>query len=503
MYHGDWRGVQEIAGKGGQGQPVLAPMIGAHTGVVVEKRVPLKFNRDAHKQKGVSIPLGHLLFENRVRPVGGFGGERMATKKVAVEDLKVDMYVAELDRPWLDTPFLFQGFRITSPEEIAKLKACCNFVYVLTDETEQLYQERKRITPPPSPRFETAGINIAPAQISKHHKEDHVVLVREVKGIKRTYDQACTYIHHVLDDVRLGKSLDTARARVLVDSMVESVVRNESALTLLAQMKSKDEYTVLHCINVCILSILFGKYYGLGASDLRVLGMGALLHDIGKMGISDDILNKRSSLTEEEFNQMKRHPEIGYQLLSKVKGIPWGALEVVRAHHERIDGKGYPRKLVGDKIGLLPQIASVIDVYDATTTQRSYHDALSPHEALKRMFEHALGAFPEELLKSFIQCLSIFPVGSIVELSNDEVGIVMSINRKHHLFPIVLLILNQEKKFLDQYKLINLDFMADRGTPIYIRRILESRAYDIDVSAIIQAQGDFSQLTAGGVASPA
>ncbi len=417
----------------------------------------------------------------------------MSTRKVAVKDLQFGMYVSELDRPWVGTPFLFQGFEISNQQELDQLRECCDYVYILTEQTTNLSIEKHRITPPPSIRFETSRINIttakrAPPSVTPSR------FVGEMQHIKTTYDDAHCYIRDVMADMRLGRSIDTAKAKGYVDQLVESIVRNDSALTLLAQLKSRDEYTVQHSINVCILSLLLAKFMGLPDNELRELGVGALLHDIGKMHIPDEVLNKEGPLSDEEFALMKGHPEAGYQLLLRQGGISLSAMEVVRSHHERMDGKGYPRGLAGGQISRFPQLVSLIDVYDAITTQRCYHQALSPHEALKQMFENHMGAFPNELMHEFIQCLSIFPVGSIVELSNGEVGVVLSINREYHLSPMVLVVLDAEKQPLDRYRLINLSFMGDRGVDITISRILESWAYGIDAPKILREQGDFAHF---------
>ncbi|MFC1750940.1 HD-GYP domain-containing protein [Pseudomonadota bacterium] len=410
-------------------------------------------------------------------------------KKIATQDLKFGMYVDELDIPWSESPFLFQGFPIRTENELKLLSSLCSYVYIFDQE---LAGERSRH------RFSTGRINISkPKKISTKHtadKQDHHHMVKELQHIKKTYDQTHQYVVHTLNSIRLGEGVNVDTAKDLVSGMTESIIQNENALVLLSQLKQHDEYTVRHSLNVCILSLLLGKHLDFTENNLRALGLGALLHDIGKMKLPDNILNKPGKLDYEEFELIKEHPDIGYRLLKLKKGIPWGALDVVRSHHERIDGTGYPRGLEGERVGMFPRITAVVDVYDAITTNRAYHDGISPHEALKLMYESQAGAFPEELLDHFIQCLSIFPIGSVVELDNGNVGIVMSVNRRKHLLPIVLLVLNKDKAPFFPRKVCNLELMEMRGSAVHIKKILQSNAYDINTSKVLLEERGFNAL---------
>ena len=239
---------------------------------------------------------------------------------------------------------------------------------------------------------------------------------------------------------------------------------------------------------------MLGKHLNLKPAELRILGLGALLHDIGKMKITSTIINKHGALSDEEFSQVKQHPEYGYQLLKNRAELNPAIAEIARSHHERIDGSGYPRQLKADTLSGLAMIVAIIDVYDAITTKRCYHDGISPHEAIRLMYESELGAFRRDLLDKFIQCLSIFPVGSIVELSSGETGIVMSVNRNHHLLPVVLLVLGPDKQAYCPRKVCNLELMANNETPIKIRKILESNAYGINVAKILFDENNFDSL---------
>lgn len=417
-------------------------------------------------------------------------------QQISVSNLQPGMYVDELDRPWLGTPFMFQGFAIKDWEEVRKLQQYCNNVTIDTGEPETHYKPEPHATSGTnwaSHRFSTKRLNITPS----HHADespDHHAFLAEVREIKQTYDNAHQYLTDVLNDVRMGQEIDTKQAKSLVNKMVDSVLRNENALAMLSQIKSRDEYTALHSINVCILTLVFGKHLGLSDQNLRILGIGALLHDIGKMRIPLEILNKPDALTAAETAVMHQHPTIGYEILKKKPGIPDSAMDVARSHHERFDGSGYPQHLKGDEIKLFATITSIADVYDAITTNRIYHDGISPHEALRLMYEDSLGSFSLDLLEEFIKCHGIYPIGSIVELSSGEVGVVLTINHAKHLHPIVLLVLDPDKHPFPQRKLINLEQLDRTGSTVTIKKILASGAYGINVQQILIQEGNFSNL---------
>lgn len=404
-------------------------------------------------------------------------------EKLAVCDLAIGMYVAELDRPWLESPFLFQGFPIRTQDELQQLQECCEYVYVDKGQSVNWPAEQASdnlMTPPPN--FATGGVNRKPQRIKYRDKAGFSETLPDAVQL---YNGAKGYIDALFDDVRLGHSIDTENARRLADRMAENIVQNENALVWLTQLKNRDEYTSLHSINVCVLSLLFGRYLGLNESQLQRLGLGALLHDLGKMCVPNATLNKPGRLDANEKVEMRRHPEHGYQLLKDTQDMHPAVLEIVRSHHERVDGTGYPQGLKGKAINQYALIVSIVDVYDAVTSDRAYHLGISPHEALNMIYGWATKTFPRELVESFIQCLGIYPIGSLVELENGEVGVVMTVNRTQRLNPILTLVLDRQKKPFSEPKLINMELQQKQRDNFKIKRILESSAYGIDVRKLI------------------
>jgi putative nucleotidyltransferase with HDIG domain len=256
-------------------------------------------------------------------------------KRISVDDLSHGMYVAALDRPWLETSFAFQGFPIRSDEEIAELRRQCVFVVIDVEQSSKGVQARLLALPSPRPVSPRTAPD--PAAGTARDEDDPQIeiegLTREVESGLVVYSDAKSYIDAVLEDIRLGRSLNTRRARQLVSHVVDSVVRNVNALLLLTNLKHKDEYTSQHCVNVCILAVAFGSFLGLDKHDLNDLGLGALLHDIGKMKVPLEILNKPGRLTEEEFAVIKGHPAHGRRILDAVDGLPERVLDVVWSHH--------------------------------------------------------------------------------------------------------------------------------------------------------------------------
>lgn len=404
-------------------------------------------------------------------------------KKIDVRDLRIGMYVSELDRPWLGTPFLFQGFEVRTEEELQKLARLCQHVYIDTDQGS-LAVARKPVVVP------DLGI-LKKFVAGRRHQPlypDQATLEEEIPRAREIYTEGRALIHGIMDDVRFGRALDTARAKTAVTAMTESIIRNPDALACFTQLKKKDEYTALHSLRVCILALTFGRHLDFTADQLNLLGIGALLHDIGKMKVPNEILNKPGRLTDEEFGLMKSHVPLGVAILEQTPGIPAAAIEVARGHHERYSGQGYVLGLKGEAIGLFGSLGGIVDCYDALTSDRAYHDGRSAYDVLTYMYNARHTDFHEELITQFIQCMGIYPIGSIVELSNGEIGVVVTVNRVRRLKPRVALVLTADKKNYTALKIVDLT-QSFPGHPIEIRAVLPAGSHGINAT-------DYLPLTA-------
>ncbi|MDH5485895.1 MAG: HD-GYP domain-containing protein [Gammaproteobacteria bacterium] len=412
----------------------------------------------------------------------------MTKKKINVQDLKVGMYVRELDRPWRETPFLFQGFEIRDEDEIRELRRYCQYVLIDTPELHQKTHPRtqveKVIAEKQLQRKQTERDILIKVSTQPHLKptyRDKSTLEQEIGVAREIHHETRELVYTLLEDVRLGKNINSLGAKKVVGEMVESVIRNPDALTTFAQLKKKDEYTAQHSMRVCILALSFGRHLGFDHNELNLLGIGALLHDIGKMKVPSEILNKPGVLNEYEYTQMKSHVPHGVAILEKTPGIPRPAIEVARCHHERYAGSGYIGGLKGDQIGLYGMIGGIVDCYDAISSDRAYHTGMSAHAALKKMYEWRHRDFHPGLVEQFIQCMGIYPIGSVVELNTGEIGVVVTMNRVRRLKPRVALVLQPDFDPVQCSTTVDLkDYKTRDGRPCEIDRVLEPGIYGIN-----------------------
>ena len=353
--------------------------------------------------------------------------------RVPVEELVIGMFVSELDRPWLESPFLMQGFELTSVEDIHAVRETCKYVYVDV-------RKERRLDGRPGPgdrrRQRRKPVRIKPK----------VSFAREMGPASTTYKNTSTLLKSALDTIRLGGALDLPAVKEAVAECVDSAIRNPDALMWLTQLKNKDEYTALHCLNVGIFSAAFARHLGMSRHDMEQAGQCALLHDVGNNRTPLEVLNKEGFLEKQEFEIMKQHAVHGKDILLSTRGVYAGAVDVAHAHHERIDGKGYPRGLSDTQIPLYAKLVGIVDAYDAITSDRVYQNGRTSFEAMQILNECQGTQFDANLVTHFIECVGIYPAGSVVEMSNGEVGIVIQVNRRYKVRPRVLLVLDEDRQ---------------------------------------------------------
>jgi len=424
--------------------------------------------------------------------------------KLPVACLRPGLYVAALDRPWLDTPFLFQGFEIQEAGEVRALGRYCEFVYVdaaqsdpgeLHAARQQAENEAPRPDDPTTTPKDTAHTEPAPqpdrADSTGTGGERFPAGTRfreSVAAAKAGRDQARQAIDRLMEELRFGKSVDTQAAREAVEELVTRVSADASAALWLTNLKNRDEYTSIHCVNVCVLAQL---YLGLERDELVNLGTGALLHDVGKTRTPDGILNKPGPLDEREFEIMKRHAEDGYQLLAAGGVTAKDVLDIVHLHHERVPGTGYPFGLKGEAIPLAVRIVGLVDTYDAMTSDRAYRDAISADDALNQLYRYEHDAFGADLVEAFIRCLGIFPVGSVVELDNGAIGVVVRTRPDARLQPTLRMVRTPDGEGYQKRLLVNLaePSPVDEQHPASrIARALTPASAGIDIGPIVTAE---------------
>lgn len=409
---------------------------------------------------------------------------------VQVGDLRQGMYVCELDRPWRETPFLFQGFEITSQGELDLLKQYCKYVYVESDlstvappeqaqESTRTARSTDKGTATSTPRLRVLE-NKIPTSPRPRSAYRQTTLDEEAEIVRATHKEATALIYSVMEDVHLGKSIDTKGAKKVVAGMAASVLRNPDALVCFTHLKKRDDYTALHCLRVSILALVFGRHLGLNENELNLLGIGGLLHDIGKMRVPDGILNKPGKLTEREFEIMKSHVPLGVEILQRTESVAAKSIEVTRQHHERYSGVGYMSQLKGEQITQFGMIAAIVDVYDAITSDRIYQEGISALDALKKMYEWRGRDFHPKLVEQFIQCIGIFPIGSVVVLNTEEIGVVRTLNREQRLKPQVVLVLRPDKTRYGALRAVDLARdTTPTGKPYEIAKVIAPGQYGI------------------------
>ncbi|MBI5441741.1 MAG: HD-GYP domain-containing protein [Deltaproteobacteria bacterium] len=360
-------------------------------------------------------------------------------KTIPVEDLRVGMFVEDFNVSWLDHPFLSNRRRLRSPDEIRAvidhgIKSVSIDTELGPDSPGAFSPEESPVGAPKKLLSEIEALP-APAQPTPRTPYEE-----ELRRARTIHARAKRVVEELLNDARVGKSIDGEKAKAVVDDMVESIFRNPDALTSLSRLKSFDEYTFQHSVNVSVLCLALGRHLGILKGELKCLGVGALLHDVGKVLIPQEILNKPGRLTEEEFERVRTHPLHGAKLLMRCGELPKSCATVALNHHERFDGRGYPRGLSGLHIGKFGLISAIVDVYDAITSNRVYHRAISGHEAVKKIYEWGKTDFQPIYVQKFIQCLGIYPTGSVVRLDTGEVGVVSRQNPDHLLRPWIRIV---------------------------------------------------------------
>jgi HD-GYP domain-containing protein (c-di-GMP phosphodiesterase class II) len=392
------------------------------------------------------------------------------------------MYVSALDRPWLETPFMFQGFRLASEEQLETLRQYCDFVDIDTELTREVPADE------PGTRQITGSTELPENEQDRKHLEFEVLRAQanpmaqtqayqdqadvdeEISIVGAAYENSIDLIHEVFEDAQKKRNIDTAGVKISVGRLTESVIRNPDALMLFSQIRDKDDYTAQHSVRVCILALTLGRQLGMEPGTIKSLGIGALLHDIGKVRIPDDILKKSEALTKPERELVKLHVPYGLQILrSQAPGLPTVALDFAGWHHERYDGSGYMSGAKGNEVSQFGHIGGITDHFDAVTSDRPWRKGTAHHTSLMDMYDQRGKAFHPELVEQFIRTMGVYPIGSVVQLNTGESGVVITRNRDRHLRPRVVIAAKADNKL----------YRAGRAVDLTSGRSPDGRLYEI------------------------
>ncbi|AKU24679.1 HD-GYP domain-containing protein [Massilia sp. NR 4-1] len=353
-------------------------------------------------------------------------------KKIPVEKVRQGMYLQQLCGSWLNSPFWQTSFVIDGPELVQQVRNCgvreiwidiARGVDVVEQPADSAAQGQPA-SAADAPRFSFGVV-------------ENVPVAEELERAARLVNRSKEAVGAMFNEARMGRLSNVASAMPLVEDIAASVLRNPGALVSLVRLKQADDYTYLHSVAVCALMVALARKLGLDDEEVRECGMAGLLHDIGKMAVPNDILNKPGKLTDAEFGAVKGHPSAGHRLLIESDSVSPIALDVCLHHHEKYDGSGYPHGLKGEEISLHARMGAVCDVYDAITSDRPYKAGWCPAESLRKMAEWTkAGHFDPVIFAAFVKCIGIYPVGTLVRLKSGRLGVVLD-NTKSLLQPLV------------------------------------------------------------------
>ncbi len=400
----------------------------------------------------------------------------LVEKQFAVDHLKPGMYVNRLDRDWLETPFPIQGFFVSSAEDIEILHQYCQHVFV----------DIERRQPVPEAHLLRDASRGVEAQRGKVRHADSVALNDEVQRARLANQNATSIASQIIEDVRAGRKLSAARIKDAVGPIVDSVLRNADAFFWISSLLKRDAYLYSHAVNCSAMAAALGRHMGFPTELLMSLATGGLLFDVGKAELPDQVLNAPDQMTREVSWSMRQHVQGSLRIMEEAGIHDAHVYDMVRWHHERFDGSGYPDGLAGTAIPLFARMAAVIDSFDAMTSERAYQSPTSRHDALQQLYRGHGTLYQRDIVEQFLQCMSIYPTGSLVELNTGQVGIVVAQNHARRLRPQVMLLLDANKDPYARYPV--LDLLAENeknpGTAIDVVSIPQPGAYGLDPTAL-------------------
>jgi len=404
-------------------------------------------------------------------------------RQVQVHELRIGMFVSRLDRPWTDTPFPLQGFLILNSAQIERIAEYCESVWIDVEKSGPA-------EPMPALQTLTPGANPVLAMRTREESWQGAVEYPRQATVEEERPLAATAMEtvskratEILDTLRSGGSVSREQVSAAVQPVVASLVRNPDAFFWLEALRKRDDYAYAHAINCCALAAAFGRYLGFPEMVLQDLATGGMLLDIGMTRVPGELLQRNGPLDVEEMRRVRGHVEEGLKLYDDSGLGNEDVRTMLRTHHERLDASGYPAGVPIRNIPLLGRIAGIVDSFDAMTSVRPFRPALSRAAALQVLYRERGHLYQPELVEQFLQCLGVYPVGTLVELSTGEVGIVMAQNPTRRLRPKLMLLTNPDKRLRDNFQsldLLTMRYGEVEESDVHIVRSLDPGAYGLE-----------------------
>ena len=389
----------------------------------------------------------------------------MRLVKIPAASLEPGMFVVELDRPWLETPFALQGFVVRDPADAHYVSRYVEHVYVDAE-----YKAQRRFT----------SLDTAPT-FENEAKRDRLELKADMAEARVCFDNAGQALDRVFESLRAGRGTDIEVVQDSINPLIESVFRNQEAVGALLRLKESGDYRFEHGISMAAWASILGRQIGLHKDELETLALGCAMCDIGMTRLPADLLMQEGALSSDQKRIIRAHPIVGSELVSESTRISFEVLAIIENHHERMDGSGYPRGVRGGAIPLLARIAGLVDTYDAMIKPRPWAPARTSHEAVLELLDGKGTQFQDSLVEQFIQAIGLFPTGTLVELNTHEVAIVSRQNDTRRLKPEIVVVLDSEKVRKDPLEIVDLA-NQDRESPMerWIIRELLPGSYDVN-----------------------
>ncbi|MFA6231402.1 MAG: HD-GYP domain-containing protein [Rhodanobacter sp.] len=400
-------------------------------------------------------------------------------KKIPMSLVTRGMFVHKISGKWMDHPFWKGSFLIVDDKTLQTLRSLGDKeVWIDTgkgaDVAVSVAGRAAHDTPATANRVAVAS---DPADVVAE-RTDFGSDVAQAEAIR---ERAKGVAKSLFADARMGKALSMDAAVEIVEEVSNSITRNPAAILSVLRLKKKDDYTYLHSVAVSALMMALGRRLGVEGDALRELGMAGLLHDIGKVGVADAVLNKPGKLSPLELTSVRLHPELGWDILRQQPGTSKLVLDVCLHHHEKVDGSGYPDKLSGDDLSRAARMGAICDVYDAITSERPYKKGWEPADAIRRMAEWQQGHFDRDLFHAFVKMIGIYPTGTLVRLASNRLAVVLQQGRSSTLSPIVRVFRTLPSNEELAPTLVDLEDTADT-----IVGIEDAHDWDINVPALLR-----------------